>query len=187
MALRRNAPDKVKLKLRGDGAPLGDLGNDLLPKGELDGPASASLIRDADGHSFLDWSGGDGTAMLGHPDPKVTEAMVAAAVGRLGELDRDSHSRLVTLTERLANGLGDLANDAPGGLGLEVRSSPGLVFVSLNSGFPGAYESFRGAMLKRDIWLPLTPEAPWLMTLDHDSAAIDRTVLAAGDALGELG
>lgn len=182
MALRRNAPDKVKLKLRGDGRPLGELGNDLLPQAERRPDTPGALIRDENGRALLDWSGGDAAALFRHPDPAVTADLARAAAGRLLDLDRTAHSRLSALTERLADGLASLPGDRPP----QVRSEPGLLFLSLPSGGEDHLQ-FREAMLARGIWLPVSREQPWLVTLAHDEAAVDRTVMAVTDVLGAGG
>lgn len=187
MALRRNAPDKVKLKLKGDGRPLGDLGQDLVRPKEEEQAASAE-IRDREGRVFLDWSGGEGAAGLGHTDPEVAERLVVAALNALGEADPAAHSRLVELTRRLADGLTELGPAAPDGVAVASRSAPGLVWLTFPEDADGnLHARFRQAMLARGIWLPERPGAPWLVSLGHDQAAVDRTLMAATDALGELG
>lgn len=192
MALRRNAPDKVKLKLRGDGAPLGDLGNDLLPQDQGPVKESAAEIRNEDGRVLLDWSGGAGSASLGHPDPAVAGRILRAAAEKLAEVDPDSYSRLEAVSDRLAAGLKELSASAPEGTSLEIDSAPGLLFFAIGpdptvGSDPDVYARFRESVLKRGIRLPLSSQSPWSITLAHDAAAVDRTVLAVADALGESG
>lgn len=186
MALRRNAPDKVKLKLKGDGRPLGDLGQDLIQpkKHEESGIAE---IRDREGRSLLDWSGGNGAAAFGHSDPVVTTKMAVAGLDALGAADPAAHSRLTELTARLADGLAELEEAPPAGVAITVRSEPGLAWLTFPADPDGTFHArFRRAMIERGIWLPADPEAPWLVSLGHDQAAVDRTLMAATDSLGEL-
>lgn len=186
MALRRNAPDKVKLKLKGDGRPLGDLGQDLVQpkKQEQSGIAE---IHDREGRAMLDWSGGNGAAAFGHTDPAVAEKIVTAGLDALGEADPDARSRLVELTDRLAGGLGEIEAAPPAGITIMVRSQPGLAWLTFPADPEGTLHArFRRGMQERGIWLPAGPDAPWLISLGHDQAAVDRTLMAVADALGDL-
>ncbi len=185
MALRRNAPDKVKLKLRGDGRPPGDLGNDLIREDRQEKP-SAAEVRDRDGRAYLDWSGGHGAAGFGHADPLVAEKVIVAGLNELAEADPEAHGRLVEMTGRLAEGLRELGGSAPEGITLEVRSAPGLVWPDLGPDRDHLHARFAAAMRDRGVWLPPAAGAPWLVSLDHDRAAIDRALMAAADSLGEL-
>lgn len=186
MALRRNAPDKVKLKLRGDGRPPGDLGNDLVPKQRQE-TAPATEIRDRDGRAFLDWSGGRGAVAFDHADPLVAHKVIVAGLNALDRADQPAHSRLVELTNRLADGLRELAAETTEGARLDVRSAPGLVWVGFGSDPEGSrHTRFAEAMRDRGIWLPAGPDFPWVVSLGHDLAAIDRTLMAVADSLGEV-
>jgi len=184
MALRRNAPDKVKLKLRGDGPPQGDLGNDLLRE-QPDRETPAAEIRDRDGRALLDWSGGDGAAGLRHAVPEVNEKVVVAGLGALALADPEAHARVVELTTRLAMGLGELASGEPP-VAFQVQSQPGLVGLRFSDDPGGEVQAafFRG-MEKRGIRVPRPAGSPWIVSAAHDRAAVDRTVMAAADALGE--
>lgn len=185
MALRRNAPDKVKLKLRGDGRPPGDLGNDLIQERPSEKSAAAE-VRDRDGRAYLDWSGGHGAVAFGHADPLVAHKVIVAGLNALGRADQEAHTRLVALTHRLADGLNELVSEAPDGVSLEIRSAPGLVWLGFAPDPDGArLARFTQGMRDRGIWLPAGPELPWVVSLHHDLAAIDRTLMAAADSLGE--
>lgn len=187
MALRRNAPDKVKLKLKGDGRPLGDLGQDLVqPKKQEE--SGVAEIRDRDGRALLDWSGGNGATAFGHSDPAVVERTVVGGIEALGEADPAAHSRLVAITGRLADGLAELESDPPDGIAITARSAPGLAWLTFPADPDGSLHArFRRGMLERGIWIPAGPDAPWLVSLGHDQAAVDRTLMAAADCLEELG
>lgn len=185
MALRRNAPDKVKLKLRGDGRPPGELGNDLIQEKREEEPP-ASEVRDRDGRAYLDWSGGHGAVAFGHTDPLVAHKVIVAGLNALGRADQDSHARLVGLTNRLADGLRELSGNSPGNAGIEIRSAPGLVWLGFDPDPDGSRRArFVRRMRERGIWLPAGADAPWVVSLGHDLAAVDRTLMAVADSLGE--
>ena len=121
---------------------------------------------------------------------------VAAGLATLARLDDPAYLRLRELTDRLADGLRQIAADPPGGIPLQVGSAPGLVTLFFSAepveGFAGAagcdleaHARFCRAMLERGIWLPPSQFEAWFVSLAHDQAAIDRTLLAVADSLRE--
>ena len=117
---------------------------------------------------------------------------MAAGLATLGELDADAYRRLTALTERLAAGLRDAAEDRP----VDVSSVPGLVTPFFSSAavrdFGGAsrcdleaYARFCRGLLERRIYPPASQFEAWFVSLAHDEAAIDRTLDAAAEAFAE--
>jgi len=114
---------------------------------------------------------------------------VAAGLATLRELDARAYERLGALTERLAAGLRDAAQDRP----VRVVSVRGLVTPFFSAApvreFDGAsacdleaYGRFCRALLDRGIYPPASQFEAWFVSLAHDEAAIDRTVAAAAEA-----
>jgi glutamate-1-semialdehyde 2,1-aminomutase len=117
---------------------------------------------------------------------------VAAGLATLRELDAAAYSRLGELTGRLAAGLREAAQ----GLPLMVASVPGLLtlffspepvtdFATASACDTAAHGRFCRAMLDRGIYPPPSQFEAWFVSLAHDEAAIDRTLAAAADSLGE--
>jgi glutamate-1-semialdehyde 2,1-aminomutase len=117
---------------------------------------------------------------------------VAAGLATLRELDGRAYSRLGELTELLADGLREAAGDGP----LQVVSVPGLLtlffspepvtdFAAASVCDTEAHARFCRAMLERGVYPPPSQFEAWFVSLAHDSAAIDRTVEAAREALTE--
>lgn len=115
---------------------------------------------------------------------------VAAGLATLRQLDDAAYERLNRLTDRLADGLRDLAGEH----GLTVGSAPGLVTLFFSSkpvrDFEDAkstdgdrYAAFYRAMLQRGIWLPPSRFEAWFVSLAQDEIAIDRTLMGAAEAL----
>jgi glutamate-1-semialdehyde 2,1-aminomutase len=115
---------------------------------------------------------------------------VAAGLTTLRRLDADAYARLADLTDRLASGLRDLAREH----GLTVASAPGLVTLFFSAlpvqDFEDAkacdlerHAAFYRAMLERGIWLPPSQFEAWFVSLAHDEIAVDRTLMAAAEAL----
>lgn len=115
---------------------------------------------------------------------------VAAGLATLRRLDDDAYDRLGALTDRLVNGLEDLAREH----GLSVGSAPGLVtpffsalpvrnFDDAASTDRERHAAFFRAMLERGIWLPPSPFEAWFVSLAQDEIAVDRTLMAAAEAL----
>ena len=115
---------------------------------------------------------------------------VAAGLATLRRLDGTAYARLGELTNRLAGGLRDLGEEH----GLTVASAPGLVTLFFSTlpvrDFEGAkgcdlerHAAFYRAMLERGIWLPPSQFEAWFVSLAHDEIAVDRTLMAAAEAL----
>ena len=117
---------------------------------------------------------------------------VAAGLATLRELDAAAYARLGELTDRLAEGL----REAAAGLPLQLAHTTGLLtlffsaapvrdFAAAAACDREAHASFCRAMLERGVYPPPSQFEAWFVSLAHDEAAIDRTVEAAGEALGE--
>ncbi|HNH86976.1 MAG TPA: aminotransferase class III-fold pyridoxal phosphate-dependent enzyme, partial [Solirubrobacterales bacterium] len=115
---------------------------------------------------------------------------VSAGLATLRRLDDQAYSRLGVLTDRLVTGLKDLADEH----GLTVASAPGLVTLFFSAlpvkDFEDAkatdrerHAAFYRAMLERGIWLPPSQFEAWFVSLAHDEIMIDRTLMAAAEAL----
>lgn len=115
---------------------------------------------------------------------------VAAGLATLRQLDDASYARLTSLTTRLVSGLEDLAQEH----NLSVGSAPGLATLFFSAlpvkDFEDAmatdrkrHAAFYRAMLERGIWLPPSQFEAWFVSLAHDEIAIDRTLMAAAEAL----
>ncbi len=114
----------------------------------------------------------------------------AAGLATLRRLDAAAYLRLEELTERLAAGLGEIAE----GRRLAVASSPGLVTLFFSSepvtNFAGAsacdreaHASFCRAMLEAGFYLPPSQFEAWFISLAHSEEDVDRTLAAAAEAL----
>ena len=117
---------------------------------------------------------------------------VAAGRATLARLDAAAYERLTVLTARLAAGFASLAAERP----LQVASAPGLTTLFFSSDpvrdFDGAracdvaaHARFCNAMLDRGVYPPPSQFEAWFVSLAHDEAAIDRTLEAASEAIGE--
>lgn len=115
---------------------------------------------------------------------------VSAGLTTLRHLDGEAYARLGALTNRLVVGLGDLAEEH----NLTVASAPGLVtlffsalpvrnFSEAKSTDGDRHAAFYRAMLERGIWLPPSRFEAWFVSLAHDEILIDRTLMAAAEAL----
>src|SRR3954447_18019347 len=115
---------------------------------------------------------------------------VAAGLATLAGLDAAAYDRLGALTDRLADGFGDLAAGRP----LQVASAPGLVTLFFSAepvrDFDGAracdleaHARFCRAMLDRGVYPPPAQFEAWFVSLAHDEASVDRTLEAASESL----
>ena len=113
----------------------------------------------------------------------------AAGLATLRELGSSAYERLGKLTDRLATGLHEAAGDRP----IQVSSVRGLVTPFFTAdpvrNFDGAsacdldaYGRFCRALLDRGVYAPASQFEAWFVSLEHDGAAIDRTVEAAAEA-----
>jgi glutamate-1-semialdehyde 2,1-aminomutase len=114
---------------------------------------------------------------------------VAAGLATLRELDARAYDRLGELTNRLADGLRDVAGDRP----VQVVSVCGLVtpffsvepvrdFGDASACDIDAYGRFCRGLLDRGIYPPASQFEAWFVSLAHDETAIDRTLAAAAEA-----
>jgi glutamate-1-semialdehyde 2,1-aminomutase len=120
---------------------------------------------------------------------------VAAGLATLERLDGRAYTRLEELTELLATGLREAAQDA--GVPLQVQSVPGLL-TPFFSEHPvrdhdgalacdlEAYGSWCRALLERGVYPPPSQFEAWFPSLAHGEAEIARTVEAARGAFEEL-
>jgi glutamate-1-semialdehyde 2,1-aminomutase len=117
---------------------------------------------------------------------------VAAGLATLRDLDEAAYTRLGALTDRLAEGL----EEAASGLPVTVQSAPGLVtvfftservtdFAAASSCDTDAYGRFARAMLARGVYVPPSQFEAWFPSLAHGVEEIDRTLVAAAEALSE--
>lgn len=115
---------------------------------------------------------------------------VAAGLATLRRLDADAYTRLGNLTDRLTSGLTELAEEHS----LTVASAPGLVTLFFSAlpvrNFEDAkatdrerHAAFYRAMLERGIWLPPSQFEAWFVSLAQDEIQVDRTLMAAAEAL----
>jgi glutamate-1-semialdehyde 2,1-aminomutase len=116
----------------------------------------------------------------------------AAGLATLRALDAAAYERLAALTDRLAAGLGRLAEGRP----LQVAAVPGLLtlffsavpvadFAAASSCDLDAHARFCRAMLERGVYPPPSQFEAWFVSLAHDEATIDRTLEAAAESLEE--
>ena len=117
---------------------------------------------------------------------------VAAGLATLENLDADAYERLGALTEHLARGLRDAAQERA----VSVVSVPGLVtpffaeepprdFAGASACDLDAYGRFARALLDRGIYPPASQFEAWFVSLAHDEAAIEHTCEAAAEAFAE--
>ncbi len=115
----------------------------------------------------------------------------AAGLATLRELDAAAYRRLAELTDRLSAGFRALAGDRP----LQVATAPGLLTLFFSekpvTDFAAtgcdleAHARFCRALLDRGVYPPPSQFEAWFVSLAHDEAAIDRTLEAAAESLGE--
>jgi glutamate-1-semialdehyde 2,1-aminomutase len=117
---------------------------------------------------------------------------VAAGLATLRRLDAAAYGRLAELTDRLAEGLRELARDRP----LQVAAVPGLLtlffsaepvedFVGASACDTDAHARFCRAMLERGVYPPPSQFEAWFVSLAHDEVLVDRTLAAAEESLRE--
>jgi glutamate-1-semialdehyde 2,1-aminomutase len=120
---------------------------------------------------------------------------VAAGLATLEQLDAVAYGRLGEVTEQLASGLRESAQDA--GVPLQVQSVPGLL-TPFFTDHPirdhaaalacdlEAYGAWCRALLERGVYPPPSQFEAWFPSLAHGEAEIERTVEAARDAFEEV-
>jgi glutamate-1-semialdehyde 2,1-aminomutase len=118
---------------------------------------------------------------------------MAAGLATIAQLDAAAYRRLGALTDRLVLGLRALAEGRP----LQVAAAPGLLTLFFNPApvedFAAAtacdtdtHAAFCRAMLERGVYPPPSQFEAWFVSLAHDTAAVDRTLEAAAEALEEV-
>ena len=117
----------------------------------------------------------------------------AAGLATLRQLDGEAYLRLAELTERLRTGFAGLAENRP----LQVAAATGLLtlffsaepvpdFAAASACDLDAHARFCRAMFDRGIYPPPSQFEAWFVSLAHDEAAIDRTLEAAAESLGQV-
>jgi glutamate-1-semialdehyde 2,1-aminomutase len=124
---------------------------------------------------------------------------VAAALATLELLDERAYARLERVTERLARGLQQAADDA--GVPATVQHVPGLLtpffrgdatrravrdYGDAASCDLGAYAAWCRSLLASGVYPPASQFEAWFPSLAHTDADIDRTLEAARAAFEEL-
>ncbi|MGZ4173159.1 MAG: glutamate-1-semialdehyde 2,1-aminomutase [Solirubrobacteraceae bacterium] len=119
---------------------------------------------------------------------------VAAGLSTLRLLDNAAYEQLSDYTQRLADGLRDLAVGA--GATVEVQHVPGLLTVFFSPGGvrdyaaamacdTEAYGRFCRGLLARGVYPPASQFEAWFPSLAHTDRDLERTLAAAAEALGE--
>jgi glutamate-1-semialdehyde 2,1-aminomutase len=118
---------------------------------------------------------------------------VAAGLATLELLDEGAYARLSAITERLAGGLREAADDYP----VQVATAPGLLTVFFSERAVGdfadaqacdlqAHARWCAELLSRGVYPPPSQFEAWFPSLAHSDEQIDRTVEAAGAAFAAL-
>jgi glutamate-1-semialdehyde 2,1-aminomutase len=121
---------------------------------------------------------------------------VAAALATLELLDDRAYRRLEHLTEQLADGLGEAAEEA--GVPLTVRHVPGLVtpffseqpvrdYAGASSCDLESYGAWCRGLLARGVYPPASQFEAWFPSLAHTERDLEQTLAAAKAAFEELG
>jgi glutamate-1-semialdehyde 2,1-aminomutase len=119
---------------------------------------------------------------------------VAAGLATLELLDEAAYARLAEVTQRLAVGL----REAAGGCPVQISSAPGLLTVFFSADpvldLAGAqacdldaHAAWCRGLLARGVYPPPSQFEAWFPSLAHTEADIERTLLAAAAAFGDLG
>ena len=119
----------------------------------------------------------------------------AAGLATLRLLDEEAYLRLKQVTGRLAEGLREAVDEA--GVPAQVVATTGLLTLFFAPEPPrnydearacdlDAYAAFCRGMLDRGIYLPPSQFEAWFPSLAHTDAHVERTVVAAREALAEL-
>jgi glutamate-1-semialdehyde 2,1-aminomutase len=151
-----------------------------LPAGAFGGPTSAMERVAPAGDVY------QAGTLSGNP------LAAAAGLATLRMLDAAAYRRLEELTDRLGEGLLELAADRP----LQVATVPGLLTLFFSAepvtDFAGAaacdlesHARFCRAMLERGAYPPPSQFEAWFVSLAHDEKAIDRTLEVAEESLEE--
>ncbi|MGI8864539.1 MAG: glutamate-1-semialdehyde 2,1-aminomutase [Solirubrobacteraceae bacterium] len=120
---------------------------------------------------------------------------VAAGLATLELLDAPAYQRLAEVTETLAHGLREAGRRA--GVPIQVQSVPGLLtpffsaapvrnYAEAKGCDTEAYGAWCRALLQRGVYPPPSQFEAWFPSLAHRDEDIERTIVAAADALLEL-
>ncbi len=116
---------------------------------------------------------------------------MAAGIATLDALDNDAYARLETAGARLETGLGSAAADAGRTIAIARVGSLLTVFfapvaptdaAAALGGDRAVFGRFFRAMLAAGVLLPPSPFEAWFLSLAHDDAVIDETLVAARQA-----
>jgi glutamate-1-semialdehyde 2,1-aminomutase len=118
---------------------------------------------------------------------------VAAGLATLELLDEGAYARLASITERLATGLREAADDYP----VQVVSRTGLITVFFSERPVVSFEDAQSCdlqahaawcreLLSRGVYPPPSQFEAWFPSLAHSSEQIERTVEAASAAFAGL-
>jgi glutamate-1-semialdehyde 2,1-aminomutase len=116
---------------------------------------------------------------------------VAAALATLEQLDPSAYQRLAAITEELAGGIREGADET--GVPVQIKSLPGLMTVFFTSssvhdyhGAAGcdlhAYAAWCRELLARGVYPPASQFEAWFPSLAHTAEHVARTVTAAREA-----
>jgi glutamate-1-semialdehyde 2,1-aminomutase len=120
---------------------------------------------------------------------------VAAGLATLGLLDGVAYEQLAFITDELADGLAQLADDA--GVAVQVPRVPGLFTVFFSDAPVRSYTeaqrcdaerhaAFCRALLDRGVYPPPSQYEAWFPSLVHDGEHVERTLTAAREAFAEV-
>jgi glutamate-1-semialdehyde 2,1-aminomutase len=120
---------------------------------------------------------------------------VAAGLATLEQLDRPAYDRLAALTEEVAAGLREAADDAsvpvtvqhvPGLLTVFFRERPVRDYADAASCDLDAHAVWCRALLERGVYPPPSQFEAWFPSLAHTRSDVDLTLAAAADAFLEV-
>jgi glutamate-1-semialdehyde 2,1-aminomutase len=120
---------------------------------------------------------------------------VAAGLATLRLLDGAAYEQLAFVTNELADGLAQLADDA--GVAVQVPRVPGLFTVFFSDRPVRSYTeaqrcdadrhaAFCRALLDRGVYPPPSQYEAWFPSLVHDGGHVERTLTAAREAFAEV-
>ncbi|MEO6859717.1 MAG: glutamate-1-semialdehyde 2,1-aminomutase [Solirubrobacteraceae bacterium] len=116
---------------------------------------------------------------------------VAAALATLEQLDLSAYLRLAAVTEELAGGIREVADET--GMPVQIKSLPGLMTVFFTSGSVHDYHGAAGCdldayaawcreLLARGVYPPASQFEAWFPSLAHTAEQVAHTVSAAREA-----
>ena len=122
---------------------------------------------------------------------------VAAGIATLQLLDESAYARLAGITEQLAAGLREAASERAPERPIQIATLPGLLTVFFSErpvrDLEGAqacdlqaHAAWCRGLLARGVYPPPSQFEAWFPSLAHTAEQIERTVVAAAAAFGEL-